>query len=574
MRVSNLVLPDIREELERNPSHLDSALRDFHPADLAEVLNDLDSERALAVLQHVPADLLPETFDYLDLSRRVALLSALPLAVAAAIAERMAADERTDLFADLPEDLREALLARMRPEDSREVVQLLEYPPTSAGGLMTTEYLAYPADLAAADLLRRIRFVAKDKESIYTIYLTDPADGRLVGVMSLRDLLLAEPHRPARELMEENVMTVGPDTDQEEVARVIAKYDLLQLPVVDERNGVLGVVTVDDILDVLVQEGTEDVQRIAAVTPTEEPYLAASFLGMVRRRAGWLTFLFVGEMLTATAMGYFEGAIARAVVLALFVPLIISSGGNSGSQATSLIIRAMAVGEVRLRHWWRVLARELATGVVLGILLGCIALARILVWPHHEVLYVRALRPHRRHRRRQPDRRRHIRHLHGLDAALSAAAPRLRSGDGLGALRRHARRRHRAGNLLQHRSGHPPRHAALILLRIAFFRRRTEEMHRLVQLGMAADQDQHVAAFDAEARPGVGQRLPSPQHGDDSDPGFAAQSELADGAAGSRRHRAGSARSRSESRRECAARPEGSAAASAGRAACRSAPCE
>ena len=154
---------------------------------------------------------------------------------------------------------------------------------------------------------------------------------RLAGVMSLRDLLLADPEQPVRQIMVENVVTVGPDTDQEEVARLIAKYDLLQVPVVDERMAILGVVTVDDILDVLVQEGTEDVQRIAAVTPTEEPYLASSFLDMVRRRAGWLAFLFLGETLTATAMGYFEGAIERAVVLALFIPLIISSGGNSGS---------------------------------------------------------------------------------------------------------------------------------------------------------------------------------------------------------------------------------------------------
>lgn len=387
MRVSNLVLPDIREELLKDPAQLSDALRDFHPADLAEILIDLDDETALAVLRLVPADLLPDTFDYLDLDRRINLLSSLPLENAAQIAERMAADERADLFADLPEDLRAALLARMRPEDSREVVHLLEYPPTSAGGLMTTEYLSYPAHLTAIDVLGRIRLVAEDTESIYTVYFTQPENGRLVGVMSLRDLLLADQQRPMRELMRENVITVSPGTDQEEVARLIAKYDLLQVPVVDERMVVLGVVTVDDILDVLVQEGTEDVQRIAAVTPTEEPYLSSAFFDLVRRRAGWLTVLFIGEMLTATAMGYFEGEIERAVVLTLFIPLIISSGGNSGSQATSLIIRAMAVGEVHLRHWWNVLARELATGLVLGILLGSIAIGRIVMWPTRRALY-------------------------------------------------------------------------------------------------------------------------------------------------------------------------------------------
>jgi magnesium transporter len=387
MRVSNLVLPDIREALHADPADLSDALADFHPADLAEVLKDLEEDDTQALLQAVPLDVLPEVFDYLDPTLRAQLLSALPLETAATIAEHMAADERADLFGELPEELRITLLARMHPDESREVVRLLEYPPTSAGGLMTTEFLAFPARLTCGDLLERIRHAAEKTESIYTVYLTAEPGGRLAGVVSLRDILMNDPRRRAQEFMVENVVTVSAETDQEEVAGLISKYDLISVPVVDAYGRVVGIITVDDVIDVLQKESTEDIQRIAAVTPTEEPYLHSSFWSMMRRRAGWLTVLFVGEMFTATAMAYFETEIQRAVVLALFIPLIISSGGNSGSQATSLVIRALAVGEIRLRQWAIVLGRELIAGLSLGALLGFIAFFRIVFWPSREALY-------------------------------------------------------------------------------------------------------------------------------------------------------------------------------------------
>jgi magnesium transporter len=387
MRVSNLVLPDIREALRAESAELSEALADFHPADLAEIVDDLDQDDALTVLRAVPAETAPEIFDYLEPARRVELLGALPLATAAAIAERMAADERTDLFGEISEDLRNALLARMHPEESRETVRLLEYPPNTAGGLMTTEFVAFPARLTAAELLERIRQVAPETESIYTVYLTRDPGERLAGVVSLRDILMNDPDRRAEDFMVENVVTVDAETDQEEVAHAISKYDLISVPVLDAQGRVLGIVTVDDVIDVLEEESTEDIQRIAAVTPTEEAYLASSLRDMLRRRAGWLVVLFFGEMLTASAMSYYEADLERAIVLALFVPLIISSGGNSGSQATSLVIRALAVGELRLQHWARVLSREIATGFALGAMLGVIAFARIAFWPNREHLY-------------------------------------------------------------------------------------------------------------------------------------------------------------------------------------------
>jgi len=381
MRVSNLVLPDIREVLHTAPGELADALADFHPADLAEIVADLEPEDAMATLHAVPLDVVPAMFEYLDPSQRAQLIGALPLATAATIAEQMSADERADLLGEIPEDLRESLLARMHPDESREVARLLEYPPNCAGGLMTTEYLSFPAHLSAGELLDRIRQAAPQTESIYTAYLTSEPSHHLAGVVSLRDILMNDPRRPATEFMVENVVTVLPDTDQEEVARLISKYDLISVPVVDPQGRVLGVVTVDDVIDVLQEESTEDIQRIAAVTPTEEPYLSSSFWDMLRRRAGWLTVLFVGEMLTTSAMSYFEDEIERALILAVFVPLIISSGGNSGSQATSLVIRALAVGEIRLRQWAQVLGREMITGVALGGMLGLIAFVRIALLP-------------------------------------------------------------------------------------------------------------------------------------------------------------------------------------------------
>jgi magnesium transporter len=222
--------------------------------------------------------------------------------------------------------------------------------------------------------------VGGGKETVYVIYVVD-ADGRIRHVVSLRELILSERGSRVTEVgKQRKVLSVGPYTDREEVARLISKYDLLAIPVVDRDQRILGIVTVDDVIDALVTETTEDVQRFGGMEALDEPYMDISIRRMLRKRAGWLAALFIGEMLTATAMGYFEGEIAHAVVLALFVPLIISSGGNSGSQATSLIIRAMALREVRLQDWWRVAMRELPSGLALGAFLGLIGATRILLW--------------------------------------------------------------------------------------------------------------------------------------------------------------------------------------------------
>jgi magnesium transporter len=248
---------------------------------------------------------------------------------------------------------------------------------------MTTAFVGVPATWTAEQIKKHISRVGRAKETVYAIYVLDPKDERLESVVSLREVMLANPGQSAAEMAGgRRPVSVGPLVDREDVARLISKYNLLAIPVVDETQHVLGIVTVDDVIDALISEQTEDVQKFGGMEALDEPYMQIGLAAMVRKRAGWLSALFLGEMLTATAMGYFETEISKAVVLALFIPLIISSGGNSGSQATSLIIRAMALREVNLRDWWRVAARELPSGLALGGILGVIGFVRIMVWQY------------------------------------------------------------------------------------------------------------------------------------------------------------------------------------------------
>ena len=278
---------------------------------------------------------------------------------------------------------------RVSAEIRKELEGLLQYPVHTAGGIMTTEFVRLEPKMTVGEALKQIRSSARDKESIYACYVMEPGTGRLLGAVSLRDLVMAELSTPVTEVMRKKPVTVNALDDQEDVARKIGKYNLLAVPVLEKDGNVVGFVTVDDVLDVLIEEGTEDILRMAAVEPSalDKPYMQISLPLMIRKRAGWLVILFLGEMLTATAMGFFEKQIARAVVLALFVPLIISSGGNSGSQASTLVIRALALGEVTLRDWWRVMRREIFSGLGLGVILGTIGFLRITVWSAFSDLY-------------------------------------------------------------------------------------------------------------------------------------------------------------------------------------------
>jgi magnesium transporter len=252
---------------------------------------------------------------------------------------------------------------------------------------MSPRYVRLRPDMAVDEAIAYLRRAARERvETIYYIYVVD-ADHRLLGVVSFRELFGAPPESRVRDVMSTDVVSVRADLDQEAVANVIAQSNLMAVPVVDAEGRIQGIVTVDDIVDVVREEATEDIQKIGGTQALDAPYLQVGLLEMVRKRAIWLTVLFLGQLLTATAMSYYEGAIARALVLALFIPLVISSGGNSGSQASTLVIRAMAMQEVRLRDWWRVLRRELAAGLLLGTILGAIGLLRVLLWPGREAAF-------------------------------------------------------------------------------------------------------------------------------------------------------------------------------------------
>ncbi len=325
----------------------------------------------------------PEAEDFfLSLSARdqEELLLSLPAPQRRSWMRLLPPDDAADLVQASPREAHESLLALLDEATRKEVGALLAYAEDEAGGLMNPRFARVRPDMSVDEALSYLRRQARDHaETIYYAYALDE-EQRLLGVASFRDLFAAPPSARVREVMRTGVVSVTDDMDQEAVSRVFADHDLPTIPVVDRAGRMKGIVTVDDIVDVVEEEATEDIQKFGGVEALGAPYLDIGLSGMVRKRAGWLAALFVGEMLTATAMAFFEDEIARAVVLAVFLPLIISSGGNSGSQASTLVIRAMALGQVRLRDWWRVAGREVATGISLGFILGSIGFVRIIVW--------------------------------------------------------------------------------------------------------------------------------------------------------------------------------------------------
>ncbi len=289
----------------------------------------------------------------------------------------LAPDDAADLIQEVAESDRQRLIEQLDQRSRAYVEALLAYQADVAGGRMDPRYARVPPEMMVEHAFAYMRLQAAGEiPMIYYAYVIDD-DGRLLGVVSFRDLILAAPQRRIREVMLIDVAAVRDDTDQEEIVALLQSRGLLAVPVVDAAGRMRGIVTVDDVIDVVREEATEDIQKLGGLEALDLPYFRTGPISMLRKRAGWLSILFVGEMLTATAMGFFEHEIERAVVLALFVPLIISSGGNSGSQASTLVIRAMALGEVRLGDWWRVMRREIGFGFALGVILATLGAARI-----------------------------------------------------------------------------------------------------------------------------------------------------------------------------------------------------
>lgn len=295
-------------------------------------------------------------------------------------------DDACDLIQELPDELRAQALSLVDETARREIIALLSYREDEAGGLMSPRFARVRPDMLVAEAIRYVRQQAQFVDPVHYVYVLD-SNQRLQGVISLRQLFVSAADRRVSEVMATEVVTVPDEMDQESVSRVFTQNRYVALPVVDSDKRMQGVVTLDDILDVSQEEATEDIHKLGGIEALDAPYPEVSLLHMVKKRAGWLALLFVGEMFTATAMSHYEHEVAKAVVLAMFIPLIISSGGNSGSQATSLIIRAMALQQLRLEDWWRVFWKEALTGLTLGILLAGIGIARILVWPNREAAF-------------------------------------------------------------------------------------------------------------------------------------------------------------------------------------------
>ncbi len=378
--MNTLLIPEIRQTLARGDCQsIREFAEDLHPATVAEFVGDMEPVDLNAFLACLTPLERGEVFSYLEVPTQVRLAHSLKRDQLAELVTHMSPDERADLVKRLKEETLEALWPALAQAEREDIRRLSSYEEGTAGAVMTSDYVTLLPHLTAREAIEKIRREAPDRETVYYAYVTTP-DRKLVGSISLKDLILAPGPARVEEVMSPDPILVRVGADQEDVALEIGKYDLLAIPVVDAEGRMMGIITVDDVVDVVQEAATEDIQKLGGMEALDAPYLDTPFAHMVRKRAGWLAVLFLGEMLTATAMGYFEGEIARAVVLALFVPLIISSGGNAGSQATTLVIRAMALNEVTLRDWWRVSRRELASGLSLGAVLGVVGFLRVVVW--------------------------------------------------------------------------------------------------------------------------------------------------------------------------------------------------
>jgi magnesium transporter len=376
--------PELLYLLHGDAAELNEAVSQMRAEDIAVALRDLPPDAAAKLMAALPFDLSVKVFDEPELSHsRCEIVRRMDEQKAATLIEAMSADQQADLFREIQPAERDRLLKRLTEPTKVSLERLLQYSPETAAGIMTTEFLSVPANTTVEETLALIGRVAKEKETVYAIYVLDSATQSLIHVVSLRDLMTAPREAKVLEIgSRRDPVTVSPSTDREDAARLVSRYNLLAVPVVDDDKHVIGIVTVDDIIDTLVQEQTEDVQRFGGMEALDAPYMQIGMAGMIKKRAGWLCALFVSEMLTATAMQHFNNEIAKATVLAMFIPLVMSSGGNSGSQATSLIIRALALREVKLGDWWRIAMRELPTGLILGAILGVIGYTRIILWQH------------------------------------------------------------------------------------------------------------------------------------------------------------------------------------------------
>ena len=356
------------------------------PEELAQLIHehpDIDYKKVFQVLD---ADKAIHTFENLDFDVQVDLLRSFSIEQLTSTLNQISPDDRTALFEKLPEEVLPKYLSLLTDEERKTAKELLQYPEDSIGRLMTPDFISVKEDWTVEQVLQHIRTYGKNSETLNLVYVTD-SNGYLIDDIRVRHFLLSPLDTKVSDLMDHQFVALNAKDDQEKAIDAFKQTDRVALPVTDFNGLLLGIITFDDVMDVMEEEDTEDIQMLGGTEALDEPYLKVSFREMISKRAGWLVILFLGEMLTATAMGYFENEIKRAVILATFIPLIISSGGNTGSQAATLIIRAMALEEVTIANWWYVIRREFLSGLVLGTILGIIGFLRIAIWTTFTDIY-------------------------------------------------------------------------------------------------------------------------------------------------------------------------------------------
>ncbi len=392
--LGTLLGPEIKEMIARRDfAGLRETFADFPPAEAGEVIAELPEEERVVLFRILPHALAADVFEYLDSDAQEALLKAMGTAQAASILNEMSPDDRTALLEELPGAAVVQMLQLLSPEEKKVAQALLNYPEGSVGRLMTPDFISVRDDWTIQRVLDHIRANGRDSETLNVVYVTDER-GRLIDDVRIREFLLRPTDTLVRDIHDSSFVALRATDPGETALETFKKYDRNTLPVTDSEDKLLGIVTIDDMLDVQEEQTTEEIQKLGGTEALDEPYMEAPLWELVKKRAVWLVVLFLGEMLTTTVMVGFQVQLEKAVVLTFFLPLIMSAGGNSGSQASTLIIRAMSLGEVRLRDWWRVMKKEIASGLILGGILAVIGFLRIVMWVQLSVHLFHATNPY------------------------------------------------------------------------------------------------------------------------------------------------------------------------------------
>ena len=363
---------------EKNYSKIKKLLIEMNEFDIAEILNDLPPKEIIKIFRLLPKDIGADVFSYLESDTATLIISSLSDAEAVEIINDMYADDATDLFEEMPANVVKKLLNKVDPETRKNINQLLKYPENSAGSLMTVEYLDFKEYITIKDAIKKIKKEYEDAETINTCFVTDKKK-KLIGVVKLKDLIINDEDTPVNEIMNEEFMYVSTLTDQEEVAKTFQDYDLTSMPVVDSENKLVGIITIDDVIDIMEEEATEDIERMAAILPTEKSYLKLSIFDLFKSRIPWLFVLMISATLTGKIIEHYETALSSYIILTAFIPMLMNTGGNAGGQSSATIIRALSLGDIEYKDTLKVVLKEFGTALLAGLALAIVNFGKLMI---------------------------------------------------------------------------------------------------------------------------------------------------------------------------------------------------